>query len=76
MNTEITAAELGQLREDCAIIDIRGTTAFDYGHIGGAVSIPLPELETAQLPEGKPVFFIYTHGAPGRSSCYTASRAC
>ncbi len=53
MNTEITAAELGQLREDCAIIDIRGTTAFDYGHIGGAVSIPLPELETAQLPEGK-----------------------
>ena len=54
MDTEITAAELSQLRDgDYAVIDIRDATAFDYGHIGGSVSIPLPELASAELPEGK-----------------------
>ena len=54
MDTEITAAELSQLRDgDYAVIDIRDATAFDYGHIGGSVNIPLPELTAAELPEGK-----------------------
>jgi len=54
MDTEITAAELSQLRDgDYAVIDIRDATAFDYGHIGGSVNIPLPELASAELPEGK-----------------------
>ena len=54
MDIEITASELGKLRDgDYAIIDIRDATAFDYGHIGGAVNIPLSELESAQLPDEK-----------------------
>ena len=54
MDIEITASELGKLRDgDYAIIYIRDATAFDYGHIGGAVNIPLSELESAQLPDEK-----------------------
>ena len=39
------------------MIDIRDASAFDYGHIGGAVNIPLNELAEAELPQKKLVLY-------------------
>ena len=58
MEIEITAAEISELREgEYAMIDIRDAMAFDYGHIGGAVNIPLNELAEAELPQKKLVLY-------------------
>lgn len=51
MNNSITPQELNKLSpESYTIIDIRDKTAFEYGHIKGAVNIPADQLGTAPLP--------------------------
>lgn len=58
MDIEITAAELARLRDgDYTIIDIRDAAAFDYGHIGGAVNVPLSEVAEAEFPRKKLVLY-------------------
>ncbi|MCQ2491122.1 MAG: ATPase [Ruminococcus sp.] len=58
MDIEITASELLELRDNgCAVIDIRDATAFDYGHIGGAVNVPLSGITAAELPPKKLVLY-------------------
>lgn len=53
----ITLAELSQLTAEkgCLVIDIRNADEFEYGHINGAVNIPLAELEerAESLPADK-----------------------
>ena len=54
MSREIAAAELEGLDSDgYMLIDIRDSSAFEYGHIDGAVNIPQEELMTAELPRDK-----------------------
>lgn len=51
MNNSITPQELNKLApESYTIIDIRDKTAFEYGHIKGAVNIPADQLGAAPLP--------------------------
>ncbi len=54
MNNGITAAELEKLDiSEYKIIDIRDSSAFEYGHIDGAVNIPQEEILSAELPQDK-----------------------
>ena len=54
MNKGITADELEKLvKSEYEIIDIRDSSAFEYGHIDGAVNIPQDEVLSAELPKGK-----------------------
>ncbi|WP_295066535.1 ATP-binding protein [Ruminococcus sp.] len=54
MNNGITAAELEKLdNSEYKIIDIRDSSAFEYGHMDGAVNIPQEEILSAELPKDK-----------------------
>ena len=54
MNNGITAAELEKLdNSEYKIIDIRDSSAFEYGHMDGAVNIPQEEILSAELPQDK-----------------------
>ena len=54
MNNGITAAELEKLdNSEYKIIDIRDSSAFEYGHMDGAVNIPQEDILSAELPEDK-----------------------
>ncbi|MCR4794579.1 MAG: ATPase [Ruminococcus sp.] len=54
MNKGITAAELEKLDiSEYKIIDIRDGSAFEYGHIDGAVNIPQGDVLDAELPADK-----------------------
>ena len=55
------------------LIDIRDGSAFEYGHIDGAVNIPQNELDSAELPAGKKLI-IYCRG--GIISGKTADELC
>ena len=51
MEKVITAAGLSELGSDeYMLIDIRDETAFEYGHIDGAVNIPQDRILSAELP--------------------------
>jgi tRNA(Ile)-lysidine synthase TilS/MesJ/rhodanese-related sulfurtransferase len=57
MKDEITVNELSQKNGDeYLIVDIRDKSAFDYGHISGAINIPSAEIENADLPENKEIY--------------------
>ena len=54
MNNKITSAQLRELSADSyTIIDIRDPSAFEYGHMDGAVNIPQNDVLTAELPKNK-----------------------
>lgn len=58
--------------EDCIFVDVRSQDGYDNGHIQGAVSIPLGELEgrLEELPTDKPII-VYCNG----SSCDLSGQA-
>ena len=54
MNNKITSAQLRELSADSyTIIDIRDASAFEYGHMDGAVNIPQNDVLTTELPKDK-----------------------
>ncbi len=54
MNNKITSAQLRELSADSyTIIDIRDPSAFEYGHMDGAVNIPQNDILSAELPKNK-----------------------
>ncbi|OPZ20647.1 MAG: tRNA 2-thiocytidine biosynthesis protein TtcA [Firmicutes bacterium ADurb.BinA205] len=54
MNNKITSAQLRELSADSyTIIDIRDPSAFEYGHMDGAVNIPQNDILSAELPKDK-----------------------
>ena len=54
MSNKITSAQLHKLSADSyTIIDIRDRTAFEYGHMDGAVNIPQNDILSAELPKDK-----------------------
>ncbi|MCR5601365.1 MAG: ATPase [Ruminococcus sp.] len=56
MSSIITVAELEKLdRSEYILVDIRESSAFEYGHIDGAVNIPQDQLETAELPKDRKI---------------------
>ena len=54
MSRTITADKLNDL-EGAVLIDIRDSSAFEYGHISGAVNIPQEQVLTAELPRDKKI---------------------
>ncbi|MBR3668154.1 MAG: ATPase [Ruminococcus sp.] len=51
MGNSITAEELAKLESGSfALIDIRDSSAFEYGHIDGAVNIAQEDISAAELP--------------------------
>ena len=54
MDNRITSAQLREMSaESYTIIDIRDGTAFEYGHMDGAVNIPQNEVLSADLPKDR-----------------------
>ena len=54
MDNRITSAQLRKMSaESYTIIDIRDGTAFEYGHMEGAVNIPRNEVLSADLPKDR-----------------------
>lgn len=54
MSNKITSAQLRELSADSyTIIDIRDASAFEYGHMDGAVNIPQNDILSAELPKDK-----------------------
>ena len=67
MNNEITPAQLNELPDsECMIIDIRDSSAFEYGHIGGSINIPQHNVLTAQLPRDKKLIICCKSGIISR----------
>jgi len=60
MSRTITADELKDL-DSAVLVDIRDSSAFEYGHISGAVNIPQEQVLTAELPRDKKIV-IYCKG--------------
>lgn len=62
MSRGITAGELEELDgSEYLLIDIRDGSAFEYGHIDGAVNIPQDKLGSAELPRDKKLI-VYCRG--------------
>ena len=60
---EITVEELKALPAGSyQLIDIRAEDAFAYGGIDGAVNIPLPDIEKAELDDALPVILYCKSG--------------
>ncbi len=63
---ELAPSEANARLADFAVVDVRGAHEFagPLGHIRGAVSIPLPELEArlGEIPRGKPLLMICRSG--------------
>ena len=54
MSDSITSAELEKLsRDGYMLIDMRDGSAYEYGHIDGAVNIPQEALSSAELPRDR-----------------------
>ncbi len=72
MNQLEAPAAQARLAEFVAV-DVRGAHEFEgpLGHVRGAVSIPLPELETRanELPRGRPLLLICRSGARSTRAC-------
>ncbi len=67
MNNGITAAELEKLdNSEYKIIDIRDSSAFEYGHMDGAVNIPQEEILSAELPPDKKLIICCRSGIISR----------
>ena len=67
MNNGITAAELEKLdNSEYKIIDIRDSSAFEYGHMDGAVNIPQEEILSAELPQDKKLIICCRSGIISR----------
>ncbi len=60
MSRTITAQELKDFGDEM-LVDIRDSSAFEYGHISGAVNIPQEQVLTAELPRDKKIV-IYCKG--------------
>ena len=60
MSRTITAPELKDFG-DAMLVDIRDSSAFEYGHISGAVNIPQEQVLTAELPRDRKII-IYCKG--------------
>ena len=69
MNADITARELGKLDKNTyLLIDIRDSTAFELGHIDGAVNIPQNEFEEKKstFPKDKDIIVCCKSGIISR----------
>ncbi len=67
MNNDITPAQLAGLSPDTyTLIDIRDPSAFEYGHIDGALNIPQEEIMSAELPEDKTIIICCKGGLISR----------
>ncbi|WP_028516933.1 ATP-binding protein [Ruminococcus flavefaciens] len=67
MNNGITAAELEKLdNSEYTIIDIRDSSAFEYGHMDGAVNIPQDEVLSVELPPDKKLIICCRSGIISR----------
>jgi tRNA(Ile)-lysidine synthase TilS/MesJ/rhodanese-related sulfurtransferase len=63
MNEEITVEELSQKNaDDYIIIDIREASAFEYGHIAGAVNIPVDKIYSENFPKAKELYICCKSG--------------
>ena len=68
MAVEVSIEQLKQARQDGAmVVDVRNDDEYAAGHVSGAASLPLPEVETRmqQLPKDQTVYLICQGG--GRS---------
>ena len=67
MNNGITAAELEKLdNSEYTIIDIRDSSAFEYGHMDGAVNIAQEDILSAELPQDKKLIICCRSGIISR----------
>ena len=68
MAVEVSIEQLKQAQQDGAmVIDVRNDDEYAAGHVAGAASIPLPEIEARmqELPKDQTLYFICQGG--GRS---------
>ena len=68
MAVEVSIAQLKQARQDGAtVVDVRNDDEYAAGHVSGAASLPLPEVEARmlELPKDQTVYLICQGG--GRS---------
>ena len=68
MAVEVSIDQLKQARQDGAmVIDVRNDDEYTAGHVSGAASVPLPEVEARmhELPKDQTVYVICQGG--GRS---------
>ncbi len=67
MGNSITAEELAKLESGSfALIDIRDSSAFEYGHIDGAVNIAQEDISAAELPEDRKLIICCRSGIISR----------
>lgn len=67
MGNSITAEELAKLESGSfALIDIRDSSAFEYGHIDGAVNIAQEDISAAELPDDRKLIICCRSGIISR----------
>ena len=72
MDIEMTARQLAELETGSySVIDIRDSSAFEYGHISGAVNIPQNGILSADLPADKKLVICCKSGIISRDIAET-----
>ena len=67
MGNSITAEELAKLESGSfTLIDIRDSSAFEYGHIDGAVNIAQEDISAAELPDDRKLIICCRSGIISR----------
>ena len=67
MGNSITAEELAKLESGSfTLIDIRNSSAFEYGHIDGAVNIAQEDISAAELPDDRKLIICCRSGIISR----------
>ncbi len=65
MAVEVSIEQLKQARQDGAmVVDVRNDDEYAAGHVTGAASLPLPEVEARmqELPKDQTIYFICQGG--------------
>lgn len=60
---------LAQMEKDGVLLDVRTPEEYAGGHLPGAVNVPLDQIPSAQLPQGRPLYVYCRSGARSGQAC-------
>lgn len=66
---------LARMEKNGVLLDVRTSEEYASGHLPGAVNIPLDQLSSAQIPQGRPLYVYCRSGARSGEACRWLKRS-
>lgn len=60
---------LAKMEKNGVLLDVRTPGEYQSGHLPGAINIPLDQIQSAQLPQGRPLYVYCRSGARSGQAC-------